>query len=64
MIEIAEHERPKFDKCCGWYSTTRKGLITKMFHDERQMNPDIYNEACEVVKNVIITGQPTIGGWM
>ena len=64
MIELLKYESPKFDNSYGWYSTTRKGLITKMFDDKRQNNAAFYDDACEVVKNVILTGKPPIGGWM
>lgn len=61
---IQPHELPKFDDSGGWYATTRKGLVTKMFEsDADQMNPALYDEAVDVIEYVITTGMPPFGGW-
>ena len=64
-IMIRDNELPVFDALgYGWGSCTRHGMIWELFEDkEKQMNPDLYDEALEVVKKCILTGQPPFGGW-
>ena len=60
---MPEHETPYFD-VGGWSAATRHGMVWFLFQDkEKQMNPDLYNEAVDVMNEVIRTGNPPFGGW-
>ena len=61
-VVLQDHELPVFD-CGEWTANTRVGMLWKLFPDERLTDPSLYDEAVEVVRETIRTGQPPFGGW-
>ena len=57
-----EREVPYFD-CGEWTACTRHGMIWKIWNDERNQNPNLYDDAVIAVQKIIDTGKPLFGGW-
>lgn len=59
---MRDDEKPVFD-CGEWTAKTRHGMVWELWPDDRNKNPELYEEAVIAVKQIIETGNPVFGEW-
>lgn len=60
-LEAPQHEVPYFDHD-EWSVCTRHVVVWKIWPDERNQNPDLFEEALKATDEIIKTGRPLFGG--
>lgn len=59
---MPEFEVPYFDSG-EWTVATRHGMVWRIWPDEKNKNPELYEEAVVATKEIIKSGVPLFGGW-
>lgn len=61
--KFPQYEVPFFDRGEEWTVQTRHGMVWRIWPDERNRNPELFDEAVKATEQIIKTGKPLFGGW-